>query len=238
MSLLVRYFAVLRERAGLEQSEHPFVAGETVGSLYLRLFPDLADADGTRLPVMYAVNASYVTAEHPLADGDEVAFIPPLGGGSGDLRVAVTPDPLDADALQALVSGPQRGGICTFTGTVRDHFEGRAVQRLEYEAYEDMAVAQMGALCDEAEARWPGLKMAMHHRVGTLAIGEAAVIVCAAAAHRDAAFEACRWGIDTLKERVPIWKKEIYRDGASWKANAGSSPDHGPSDPGQPPVRE
>ncbi len=236
MSVLVRYFAVLRERSGRDEDSIALTPGETVGALYVRLFPDLLDEGGQRLPVMYAVNQAYVEADHALKDGDEVAFIPPLGGGSG--RVYLGTDALDVRAVEEVVAGPTRGGICTFVGTVRDHHDGRAVVRLEYEAYEDMARGQMSALCDEAEERWPGLAMAIHHRLGVVDIGEAAVVVSAASAHRDAAFAACRWGIDTLKERVPIWKKEVYEGGATWKANAGSAPDASPDDFGQPPVQE
>jgi len=236
VTVLVRYFAVLRERSGKDEDSVAIEADETVGGLYARLFPDLRDEDGQRLPVMYAVNQAYVEADHSLADGDEVAFIPPLGGGSG--RVYLGTASLDVRAVEEVVSGPTRGGVCTFVGTVRNHHEGRAVVRLEYEAYDEMARTQMSALCDEAEARWPGLAMAMHHRLGVVDIGEAAVVVSAASAHRDAAFAACRWGIDTLKERVPIWKKEVYEGGATWKANAGSAPDASPDDPGQPAVTE
>ena len=239
MSVVVRFFAVLRERRGEESAEVSLQEGETAGALYVRLFPDLVDDAGGRLPVMYAVNASYVSADHALSDGDEVAFIPPLGGGSGaPPKVKLTTDRLEPTELEASVVSPTRGGVCSFVGTVRNHFEGRTVVRLEYEAYEGMALAQMQSLVDEAEARWPGLALAMHHRLGILDVGEAAVIVTAASAHRDAAFAACRWGIDTLKDRVPIWKKEVYADGATWKANAGSAPDARPSDEGQPDVEE
>ncbi len=218
MSVTVLLFAVLRESRGTPSLCIDLLAPETAGALYARLFPDLVDG-GRRLPVMYAVGGTYVQADHLLEDGDEVAFIPPLGGGAPDPRVDLTTDPLRIEPLLALVQGPGRGGICTFTGTVRDHFEGRPVLRLEYEAYESMALSEMGRLCDEIEARWPGVAIAMHHRLGTLEIGEAAVIVAAGAPHRDAAFAACRYGIDELKERVTIWKKEVHADGAGWKAN-------------------
>jgi|GEM_PF-19213 len=237
MAVTVRFFAVLRERKGRDCADVEFVVGETVQELYHRLFPSFVDEAGRRLPVMYAVNANYVDAEHVLADNDEVAFIPPLGGGADDPRVRITHAPLLAADLHAVITGPGRGGICTFEGVVRDNFDGRSVSQLEYEAYEAMALGQMSALCDEAEGRWPGVAIAMHHRLGTLAIGDAAVIVAAASPHRDAAFAACRWGIDTLKDRVPIWKKEVYADGASWKANAGSAPDARPTDAGQPVVQ-
>lgn len=219
MSVTVLLFAVLRESRGASSLNVDLQAGETVSALYARLFPDLVDG-GRRLPVMYAVGQSYVEKDHLLADGDEVAFIPPLGGGAPDPRVGLTTEPLRIEPLLEFVGGPGRGGICTFTGTVRDNFEGKAVIRLEYEAYETMALSEMSKLCDEVEEKWPGVAIAMHHRLGTLEIGEAAVIVAAGAPHRGAAFEACRHGIDSLKDRVTIWKKEVYTDGApGWKAN-------------------
>ena len=218
MSVTVLLFAVLRESRGASSLQIDLLPGETVAALYARLFPDLVDG-GRRLPVMYAVGQQYVEGDHRLADGDEVAFIPPLGGGEPDPRVGVTPQPLRLEPLIDLVSGPGRGGICTFTGTVRDTFEGRAVAQLEYEAYAGMALSEMARLCDDIEARWAGVAVAMHHRIGLLEIGEAAVIVVAAGPHRDEAFSACRYGIDTLKDRVTIWKKEVYSDGSTWKAN-------------------
>lgn len=218
MSVTVLLFAVLRESRGASSIQADLQPGETVGALYERLFPDLVDG-GKRLPVMYAVDQAYVERDHVLADGDEIAFIPPLGGGAPDPRVALTTEPLQMQPLMDLVSGPGRGGICAFVGTVRDNFEGKSVSRLEYEAYEAMALSEMSRLCDEIEAKWDGVAVAMHHRVGVLEIGEAAVIVVAAGGHRQESFAACRYGIDTLKDRVTIWKKEIYADGSTWKAN-------------------
>lgn len=218
MSVTVLLFAVLREARGASSLTVDLRPDETVSALYARLFPDLVDG-GRRLPVMYAVGQTYVERDHLLADGDEIAFIPPLGGGAPDPRVDLTTEPLRIEPLLELVGGPGRGGICTFTGTVRDNFEGKSVSRLEYEAYESMALSEMSKLCDEVEAKWPGVAVAMHHRLGTLEIGEAAVIVAAGAPHRGEAFEACRHGIDSLKDRVTIWKKEVYADGAGWKAN-------------------
>lgn len=120
--------------------------------------------------------------------------------------------PLDLGTLVAAVSGPARGGVCTFVGAVRDHHDGRAVLGLDYSAYGPMAEATFAAIVAEAEARWP-VRVAVAHRVGHLAIGDAAVAVAAAAAHRDEAFAACRYVVEELKRRVPIWKRERYADG-------------------------
>jgi molybdopterin synthase catalytic subunit len=120
--------------------------------------------------------------------------------------------PLDLAPLVAEVQAPDRGGIATFTGLVRDHQDGRAVQRLEYSAYLPMAEAECAAIVAEAESRWP-VAVAARHRLGSLAIGDAAVMVAAGSAHRAPAFEACRYVIEELKRRVPIWKKEFFADG-------------------------
>ena len=232
MAVTVRLFAILKERRGVSTLTVDLEAGESVQALYGRLFPDLRDGD-RQLPVLYAVGDEYVPADHVVADGATVVFIPPLGGGSGLAPLRLTEDPLELEPVLALVAGPGRGGICSFVGTVRDHFEGRPVRRLLYEAYEEMALAEMARLRESIRGRWPDVELAMHHRLGVLEIGEAAVIVVAAAPHRDDAFAACRAGIDELKERVPIWKKEIYADGSEWKANVGGT-QRGPSSGGEP----
>ena len=218
MPITVALFASLRERQGRDRLVLDPLPGETVAGLFDRLFADRPTPDWPG-PLMYAVNREYVPGDRPLEDGDEVAFVPPLGGGAADPRVQLTDQPLQLDPLLARVEAPGRGGVCVFTGTVRDTFEGRPVLHLEYEAYAPMALSEMSSLCDEVQERWPGVGVAIAHRVGRLEIGEAAVHVVCAAAHRGAAFEACRFGIDRLKETVPIFKKEVYQGGSSWKAN-------------------
>lgn len=125
----------------------------------------------------------------------------------------LTGEPLDLGALVAEVAGPDRGAVATFLGLVRDHHEGRGVLRLEYSAYPDMAEAEATAILGEAAGRWP-VQLAARHRTGMLEVGEAAVAVAAAGAHRGEAFEACRYVIEELKRRVPIWKREYYTDGS------------------------
>jgi molybdopterin synthase catalytic subunit len=124
----------------------------------------------------------------------------------------LTDTPIDTGALLASVAAPERGGVAVFLGLVRDHHAGRAVLRLEYSAYAPMAELVCGEVVREAAARWPAA-VALAHRVGALAIGDAAVTVVAAAAHRDAAFDACRYVIEEVKRRAPIWKREYYADG-------------------------
>ena len=132
------------------------------------------------------------------------------------MRYDVTTGPLDARELEAVVNHAGAGAICTFTGIVRDNSRGRAVSHLEYEAYAEMAVPQMRKIGEEIKERWPGARVAMAHRTGHLEIGEASVVVCVSAPHREEAIMACKWGIDRLKESVPIWKKEHAADGSYW----------------------
>jgi molybdopterin synthase catalytic subunit len=142
----------------------------------------------------------------------------------------VTADPLSAEALAGLVTVPEAGGVAVFLGVVRDHNAGRRVVALEYEAHAPMAEAKMKEIGEAVHRRWPGVKqVAMAHRVGRLAIGEASVAIAVSAAHRADAFEACRFAIDRLKETVPIWKREVFEDGAVWVGLQGETPSGAPA---------
>lgn len=138
---------------------------------------------------------------------------------------AVTPGPLDAAALVRLVEGPEHGAVVTFHGVVRDHNQGRRVTHLVYEAYEPLAVKTLGRIVDEALERWPGVKLAIHHRTGRVEIGEASVIIAAASAHRAHAFAAGRYAIERIKQIVPIWKHEYFEGGDTWIEGATANPD-------------
>ena len=133
-----------------------------------------------------------------------------------ETSIILTGQPLDINACIAHVMAPDCGGIDVFIGTVRNATKGRPVLRLDFEAYEPMALSEMKKLADRAMQQWPIQRIAIHHRVGTLQVGEVPVVIAVAAAHRDAAFEACRFLIDTLKQTVPIWKKEVFEDGEVW----------------------
>lgn len=173
------------------------------------------DKFGDRLAI--SVNFEVAASATTLSNGDEVAFLPPVSGGSLDLPTCtLSEEPLDVGAVVARVSGPGMGGIVTFVGAVRDNARGRQIEHLDYEAYPGMAEREMEKIAQEASRRWEGVRLAIAHRAGHLVIGDIAVVVVAAAPHRGEAFEACRYAIDTLKETVPIWKKEVATDGEYW----------------------
>ncbi|MDP9266185.1 MAG: molybdenum cofactor biosynthesis protein MoaE [Chloroflexota bacterium] len=219
MRVLVRLFGSYRGAAGVGSMDLELPAQATVRdavAAIVQAHPLLAR--GPRLVI--ARNREYVADDETLNAGDEVALIPPVSGGatrSGlEAAVLVTPDPLSVDAVLEQVRDAAVGGIVVFLGTVRDRSGGRSVSHLEYEAYTDMAEAKMREIAARLERGHSPLRVVMHHRTGDLAIGETAVIVAAAAPHRDAAFAAARAAIDELKTIVPIWKKEFTEDGSIW----------------------
>lgn len=162
-----------------------------------------------------AVNREYVAAGYPLRDGDEVALLPPVSGGA-PATVMLTRERIDAERMVAGLKRGEDGAVVVFDGIVRDNTRGRRTLYLVYEAYEEMALAQMRALAEKAIADFAIREVAIVHRLGRIEIGESSVLIAVASAHRAAAFDACRWLIDTLKTTVPIWKKEHFEDGAVW----------------------
>ncbi len=134
------------------------------------------------------------------------------------IELSISSEPLSTQSCIEWVMGPESGGIDVFMGTVRDVTKGKKVVRLEFEAYEQMALSEMRKIAEDIIAQWPVHKIVIHHRTGVLQIGDIAVIIAVSAAHRAAAFEACRFAIDTLKQTVPIWKKEVFEDGEVWVA--------------------
>ncbi|HEY7351103.1 MAG TPA: molybdenum cofactor biosynthesis protein MoaE [Ktedonobacterales bacterium] len=218
MNITIRYFARYREIAGRNTEPFALEDGATVaqaGQALIARYPDLAEL----LPrSIYAVNRQYVPADTPLREGDELVFIPPMGGGAASMipLIKITREPLDRDAIIAAVAHPEAGGIVTFEGVVRNHARGKQIRYLEYDAYPEMAEEQFARIAAEAQERWGPARIAIWHRIGRLEIGEASVIVVVATPHRAQAFEACRYAIDTLKTTVPIWKKEVAEDGEEW----------------------
>ena len=218
IAVRARLFARLRELAGTDAESIELPTGSNVSDVYdavRRLHPGL-DAD--RNAVRAALNQEFVDWDASVADGDEVAFIPPVSGGAHGAGVLfeLTARPLDARRMETAVAHKGAGAICTFTGIVRESSRGRSVTHLEYEAYAEMATAQMRKIADEIAERWPEARVAMAHRTGRLEVGEPSVVVSASAPHRAEAIAACKWGIDRLKETVPIWKKEHAEDGTYW----------------------
>ncbi len=203
----VRLFAGLRERAGTGTVELELADGATVGDVWPLL--GLGDEPAG---LLYALNRSYVERTDVLTAGDEVAVIPPVSGG--DFRLSA--EPLSLDAAVAEVRDGEAGAIASFVGTTRAHSRGRAVIHLEYEAYEGMAEQVMADLAARLAARHELCRVAIHHRVGRVEIGETSVVIAVSAPHRAAALAACREAIDELKVSVPLWKKETYVGGEEW----------------------
>lgn len=218
MKLRVLYFAVFREKLGHEDDVLELAEGARVRDAITALAARHAPIERLRGRFRVAVNQDFADDDHPLHDGDELALIPPVAGGSGapGRHVQLLPTPLSLDRCIAAVGGAAMGGIVTFTGMVRRQSRGTVVDHLEYEAYGAMALREMTRLCDEIEAEIAGIRLAVEHRVGRLEVGDVAVVIAAAAPHRAEAFAACRAMIDRLKDRVPIWKKEVGDDGAEW----------------------
>jgi MoaE-MoaD fusion protein len=212
MPIHVLYFAGAREAAGTARETLAAVPA-TVAELRRALesaHPGLARV----LPrCRIAVDQEFADDATPLRDGAEVALVPPVAGGAP--RFLVVDRPLALAEVVDAVSGPGLGGIVTFTGTVRDETKGRRVVRLEYEAYREMAERKLAEIGDEV-ARAHAATVAIVHRVGVLAPGEAAVVIACAAPHRTAAFRACEACIERLKQDVPIWKREVFEDGSEW----------------------
>ena len=215
MTVSVLYFAAARERAGL--AEERFAALPAPGTVR-SLLAELCARHPSLVPLLphlrVAVNQAFVGLDEVVPEGAEVALIPPVAGGAGLFRVVERPPTLDE--VVAAVRDAARGGLVTFTGVVRQESRGRQVVRLTYEAYVPMAEKVLAGVGAEAEERWPGVRLAIVHRVGVLQPGDVAVVIAAAAPHRSEAFEACRFAIERLKRDAPIWKRETYQDGEEW----------------------
>lgn len=217
IKITLRLFGSLRDALGESSRVVELDDGSRVADLrsWLAMRSPLVDQLGGRLAA--SVNLEIAEAGRVLCDGDEVAFLPPVGGGDGAVkRCTISERALDEAEVARRVEGPDAGGVVSFVGRVRNHARGHVIEHLVYEAYPEMAEREMEKIADEAAGQWPGTRVAIAHRVGRLEIGDAAVVVVAASAHRDSAFLACRFAIDTLKVRVPIWKREVATDGAYW----------------------
>jgi molybdopterin synthase catalytic subunit len=200
----VRLFAGLRERAGWS---HRDIEAATVADVWPTL--ELGDEPAG---LLYAVNQRYAPRETVLADGDEVAVIPPVSGGA----FLLSDEPLSLERVVEEVRDERAGAIATFTGTTRLTSRGRTVLQLDYEAYEGMAESVMAEIAEEIRRRYDLCAVAIHHRTGRVGVGETSVVIAVSAPHRADALAACQDAIDALKERVPLWKKESYEGGEEW----------------------
>jgi molybdopterin synthase catalytic subunit len=203
----VRLFAGLRERGGAAERDLELPDDARVADVWAEL--GLGDEPAG---LLYAVNRGYVERDRPLDDGDEIALIPPVSGGAFRL----TEEPIDVDAVIAEVADERAGAVATFLGTTRSHSRGRTVLHLEYEAYAGMAEQVMAEIAEKLKRKHDLCEVAITHRVGRVGIGETSVAIAVSAPHRHAALAACQEAIDTLKETVPLWKKEVYEGGEEW----------------------
>ena len=207
MRVVVRLFAGLREQAGTDRREVDLGDAAVLGEVW----PALGLGDEPP-GLLYAVNRKYAEPGQPLADGDEVALIPPVSGGAFRL----TQGPVNLTSVVVEVVDERAGAIATFLGTVRAQSRGRDVIALEYEAYEEMAEDVMAQIAAELEQRYDLCKVAISHRLGRVDVGETSVAIGVSAPHRQDALAACADAIEALKSRVPLWKKELYADGEQW----------------------
>ena len=224
-------FGVLKDWLDPSATQVELPEGASVGALLERL-SDIVRAGAPHQllrGIAVGVNAEYADAAKILHDGDEVGLLPPVSGGAArpaefsdengdgpEIVARLTREPIDTDKIVAGAKRGEDGAVVVFDGIVRNHSRGRRTLHLDYEAYEEMALRQMTELGRNARERFAVRQVTMIHRLGRLQIGETSVLIVVASAHRSAAFEACRWLIDNLKQTVPIWKKETFVDGAVW----------------------
>jgi len=225
MRVRVLFFGRLRDIVGRSEDDAEGSEGSRVEDLFARYgqrFPELAKF---RPSVVASVNQQCAPWRAPLGEGDEIAFLPPVSGGTGEANTGAAPGenlcaliwtPIETPAIVEQLKAPPDGAVVIFEGIVRNHSGHRATLYLEYEAYEPMALARMREIGAQMREKFSIRRFAMVHRLGRLEIGETSVLIAVCSAHRAAAFDACRFGIDTLKRSVPIWKKEFFRDSADW----------------------
>ncbi len=216
MHIHLKYFAIIRELMGRGDETKEVAAESTAGDVLDLISRDVPAVARVIPALLVMVNQEYASRDHRLHDGDELALIPPVSGGTDGDRFRVQPSVIDPRSVEHLVAAPGVGGIVTFSGTVRDHARGKRVVALDYEAYQPVAEKMLSRIGDEARERWAIDSIAIVHRTGRLGVGEVSVVIAAAAAHRAEAFAACQYAIDRIKVIVPIWKKEFYEDGSQW----------------------
>jgi molybdopterin converting factor subunit 1 len=220
MRVRVLFFGQLKDITGMAQEDAELAEGACVEDLFAGYGSRFPRLEEFRASIAASVNQEYSTWRAPLAGGDEVAFLPPVSGGQ---QAGVDEDifqivraAIHKNEIAASLRAPESGALVLFDGFVRNNFQGQKTLYLEYEAYESMACAKMREIGAEIRTRFPIHRLAIVHRLGRLEIGETSVLIAVSSPHRAAAFDACRFAIDTLKRTVPIWKKEYFVGGAVW----------------------
>lgn len=216
MRVKLLVFGVLRDLFPESVQSIELTDGATVADLLGLLRNSFQGQDALWSSLAIAVNRDYATAAHSLADGDEVALLPPVSGGNSSEAIFLTSERIDSEAIVSRLKQGEDGAVVVFDGIVRNNTRGRQTLFLFYESYEEMALRQMRELVAKAKADFDVRDVALVHRLGKLEVGETSVLIAVASAHRGQAFSACRWLIDTLKQTVPIWKKEHFVDGEVW----------------------
>src|SRR3989454_11077206 len=231
MQISVRAFASYREAIGAPSVRLDVPEGSTPGQVWDRLLGRYPRLAGLPKPHAFAINEEYIEESHALREQDELVLIPPVSGGaekssqspqsprssqSNEIWVELVQQAIDVNALLKKVSHPKAGAVVLFLGTVRDNDRARHVKFLEYEAYQPMALREMERVVEEARRRGPLLGIAIVHRLGRVGVGGVSVAIAVSLGHRKEAFEAGRYAIDTLKQTVPIWKKEVWDSGEAW----------------------
>jgi len=235
MQVRVLFFGMLKDLAGRGAESLSLPEGATLSDLLGHFGKEIPGLEALLPSIAMSINQEYAGPESKLSPGDEVALLPPVSGGSQAERrcAALVREKIETRTLLNQIKQPEDGAAVVFEGVVRNYTRGRRTLYLDYEAYEEMALKQMETLAKQAVSQFAVRDVALVHRLGRLQVGEISVAIVVACAHRSAAFEACRWLIDTLKRTVPIWKKEYFEDGAVWAdgepfppelARAGSSP--------------
>jgi len=223
MNVKVLFFGITHDLTGCTEELVQLHDGETLDTLrrqYESRFPQLRKVGNS---LLLAVNQEIAAGSTPLRDGDEVAFMPPVSGGTGGDFFLITRDPISTSELAKPLRAANDGAVVIFEGFVRNHSRGRATLYLEYEGYEPMAIRKMEELGAEAKQKFAIDAIGMVHRLGRLEIGETSVAIIVTSEHRGAAFAACQYAIDRLKQIVPVWKKEYFADGAVWAEGEGQT---------------
>jgi molybdopterin synthase catalytic subunit len=239
MRVRVLFFGQLREITGLQQDDAELSEGARLEDLFARYgqqYPKLLEF---RASVAASINQEYAPWRAPLSQNDEVAFLPPVSGGQQTVTDSdlfeLTRSAIPRDEILKAIRVPEDGAAVIFDGFVRNNFRGRETLYLEYEAYESMALAKITEIGAQIREKFAVSRIAIVHRLGRLNVGETSVFIAVSAPHRAAAFDACRYAIDTLKRTVPIWKKEYFADGSVWAEGHIPATSHNPPDSQSPP---